>query len=122
MDDAILVYEALTAVVLAALTIVLLVLFEIRAQGREREELNRLLITALFRMSKDQIKALEDQTRHADALGVALLRALRQGNASPALLAEIRREIESARPLAQRDDLQPPELPPGKTDKLDQDE
>jgi hypothetical protein len=99
VDDVLLYYTAITAALFLGLTLVVCILLDIRAQAEERKELNRLLIMALFRMSKDQIKTLEDQTRHMDAASIALLRALRQGDASPALLAEVRREMDPARTL-----------------------
>jgi hypothetical protein len=116
VDDILLYYAAIFAALFLGLTLLTCILLDIRAQAEERKELNRLLIMALFRMSKDQIKTLEDQTRHADAVGIALLRALRGGNASPALLAEVRREMEQPRTLPQGGEAPPAELPPATTD------
>jgi hypothetical protein len=115
MDEAVIYYEAVTILVTLGLTLISVIMFELRAQTKQREELNRLLIMSLFRMSKEQLKALEDQTRHVDALGGVLLRALRQGNVEPALLAEVQREVERIASLPREGAAPPAALPPGKS-------
>jgi hypothetical protein len=114
MDDALGYYAVITGLLIFTLTMTCCIMFDLRAQEKQREELNRLLIMSLFRMSKDQIKALEDQTRHMDVLGGVLLRALRQGNVEPALLAEVEREVERVASLTREDGTPPTALPPGK--------
>jgi hypothetical protein len=76
---------ALVAFLSIGMAVSLLVLLELRAQWRQRDELNRLLIMSLFRMSKAQIRSTEEQTRRIEAaLGGRCL--------DPALLAEAGRE------------------------------
>lgn len=65
----------LVSLVSVGITFVMLLFMEVRAHWRQREELNKLLIVALFRMSNRQIKAAEEQTKRLDAL----LSALRPG-------------------------------------------
>lgn len=114
MDEAAIYYEVVTTLVTIGLTMICIIMFHLRAQDKQREELNRLLILSLFRMSKDQIKALENQTRHMDALGVVLLRSLQKGNVEPALLAEVQREVERIARLTREEAAPPTALPPGK--------
>lgn len=78
------------------MTVALLALLEVRAQWKQREDLNRLLILALFRMSKRQIGATEEQTRHIDALLQELRAGRLAGRLDPARLADIRREVDAA--------------------------
>ena len=62
-------------VAVAFLGLILAMLFlcymELQKHAHQREELNRMLIMALFRMSKKQIKAIEEQSQRIDALGVS---------------------------------------------------
>jgi hypothetical protein len=86
---------ALMAMCSIGITIALLALSELRAHWKQREELNRLLILALLRISKRQISTTEEQTRHIDAL-LEELRAGRSGKRlDPALLAEAQRESDA---------------------------
>jgi hypothetical protein len=78
---------AILATIFIGLTLLLLVLAELRAQWRQREELNRLLIMALFRISKGEM-------RRADALEGAVLRAMREGRVDRVRVAEIERALE----------------------------
>jgi hypothetical protein len=93
----------LTTLTIMLITIGYCALVEVKMQRLQREEHQRELLLLLARLSKQQ-------TRHTDALGVVLLRALRQGSVEPALLAEIRRDIEG---------VERAELPPGKPDDQD---
>jgi hypothetical protein len=52
---------------------------ELRWQTRRREEQHRELLLALFRISKGQIRALDERARRGDELSSALLHALRRG-------------------------------------------
>lgn len=100
------VFAVLTAAIFLLISLGYAMLFEYRAQQRQKDEQQRELLLALFRISKQH-------TKHVDALGVVLLRALRQGNADPVLIAEVKREIEQAR-LPQGQSAPPAELPPRK--------
>jgi hypothetical protein len=80
-----------TAIALLAIIAVfqMCIWLEMQWQTRQREELNRLLIMALFRMSKKEIAALEENARRVDGLGAVLLSALRERASDPALTANV---------------------------------
>jgi len=61
------------AVVFLGLILAMLFLcfMELQKHAKQREELNRMLIMALFRMSRKQTKAIEEQSHKIEALGVA---------------------------------------------------
>ena len=69
-------YQEFSAVVVALLTMCLvflmLVMFELRVQAKQRDDAVKLLILSLFRMSKQHVKATEEQTTR-------LVEALRTG-------------------------------------------
>jgi hypothetical protein len=85
---------SVVAFISVGLSVVVLVLLELRAQWKQREDLNRLLILALFRMSKRQIATLEEQTRHIDVL----LAEFRVGNLARAQPADVRDQVDAAAP------------------------
>ena len=72
---------------------------EMQWQTRQREELNCLLIMALFRMSKKEIAALEEHARCVDGLGAALLAMLRERASDSALTVNV--ACEGSEPPAQ---------------------
>lgn len=90
--------------------LVLLIYFDVRAQWSQREEANRLLIMALFRMSQRQIKSIDEQTRHVDAL----LEELRAGTVrlDPVLVADVAQEMDTAEEEAADEEAQRAAAPP----------
>jgi hypothetical protein len=65
-------YQQFVAVVIVLLMmsvgLLLLVIMEVRAHYKQREEMTKLLILSLLRMSNRHVKAVEDQTKRVDAL------------------------------------------------------
>jgi hypothetical protein len=89
---------ALLSVILA---IMLLLHVELRWQARQREDLTRMLILALFRISRKQLAALEAQRQRGEALSANVLR--------PHALGEPEREAEESHaPRSERTSEAPP--------------
>ena len=87
------VFALLTTIIFLGFAFAYAALAEYRTLQRQREEQQRELLLALFRMNKRH-------ARHVDALGTLLLRELRARRVDPALLAEVEREVDTARTLA----------------------
>jgi hypothetical protein len=75
-------YAAILTFLVIGTTVMVLLYLEVRASWKQREDANKLLILALFRTSRKQIKALEEQTRRMEAL-LEELRAGRVEGAPP---------------------------------------
>jgi hypothetical protein len=79
------VFALLTAIIFMAIAIGWFALAEYRAQRWQREEQQRELLLALFRMSKRH-------ARHVDALALLVMRV---GRIDPSVLAETKRIAEA---------------------------